>query len=100
MEGKRHDSGMLRESNLLQRLIPNSIGFNNRILCIYRDPAYPLRQRLQAPFLNGILTPQQAVYNKSMSQVRVSVEWLFRDIIDWFKFLDFKKNLKIGLSPI
>ena len=31
----------------------------------------------------------------------MSIEWLFRDIlIDSFKFLDFKKNLKIGLSSL
>ena len=35
-----------------------------------------------------------------MSQVRVSVEWLFEDIVNYFKFLDFKKNLKIGMSSI
>ena len=36
----------------------------------------------------------------SMSQVRSSVEWLFADITNWFAFIDFKKNLKIGLSSI
>ena len=35
-----------------------------------------------------------------MSKVRVSVEWVFGDIINYFKFLDFKKNLKIGLSAV
>ena len=39
-------------------------------------------------------------FNKAMSQVRVSVEWLFGDIVNYFKFLDFKKNLKIGMSSI
>ena len=39
-------------------------------------------------------------YNASMSAVRFSVEWLFGDIINYFKNLDFKKNLKIGLSSI
>ena len=39
-------------------------------------------------------------FNKSMSSVRVAVEWIFGDIINYFKFLDFKKNLKIGLSQI
>ena len=38
--------------------------------------------------------------NGSMSSVRVSVEWLFGDILNYFKFLDFKKNLKVGLSNI
>ena len=35
-----------------------------------------------------------------MSAVRSSVEWLFGDIVNYFKFLDFKKNLKIGLSQV
>lgn len=39
-------------------------------------------------------------YNTAMSAVRSSVEWLFGDIINYFKFLDFKKSLKIGLSSI
>ena len=35
-----------------------------------------------------------------MSSVRQAVEWIIGDIVNFFKFLDFKKNLKIGLSPI
>ena len=30
----------------------------------------------------------------------VSVEWVFKEIINYFKFLDFKKNLKIELSAV
>jgi hypothetical protein len=41
-----------------------------------------------------------AEFNRSMSAVRVSVEWLFGDVINYFKFLDFKKDLKIGLSAV
>ena len=39
-------------------------------------------------------------YNKAMSEVRVPVEWLFGDIINSFKFLVYKKNLKISLSSV
>ena len=35
-----------------------------------------------------------------MSSVRVDVEWVFGDITNYFKFLDFKNNLKIGLSAV
>ena len=35
-----------------------------------------------------------------MSSVRVSVEWLFGDVANQFKFVDFKKNHKVALSPI
>ena len=46
------------------------------------------------------MTPQMEEYNKAMSAVRISVEWLFGDILNYFKFLDFKKNLKISLSAV
>ena len=35
-----------------------------------------------------------------MSEVRVSVEWIFGDIINYIKLLDFKKNFKISLSAV
>ena len=63
-------------------------------MCIYGDPAYPLRVQLQAPFRNVVLTPQMQAFNSSMSSVRSC------DIVNYFKFIDFKKNLKIGLSNI
>ena len=44
-------------------------------------------------FRHGFLTQQMEDYNKAISEVRVSVEWLFGDIISPFKFLDSKKNL-------
>ena len=30
----------------------------------------------------------------------MSVEWLFGDVLNYFKFLDFKKNLIVGFSNI
>ena len=47
------------------------------------------------PFRGAALTAQMEAFNESMS-----VEWLFGDIVEYFKFMDFKKNLKIGLSLI
>ena len=35
-----------------------------------------------------------------MSQVRLSVEWIFEGIINLMKFLDSKKNLKVQLSAV
>ena len=40
------------------------------------------------------------IFNEKMSTVHASVEWLFADIINYFKFLDFKKNLRIGISHV
>lgn len=91
---------MLRDSQLLQSLQMHAFDTNGQLMCIYGDPAYPLRPNLIAPFRYGILTPQMQAFNAAMSNVRTSVEWLFGDVINYFKFLDFKKNLKIGLSSI
>ena len=91
---------MLGESHLYDSLQMNAFSTTGEAMCIYGDPAYPLRVYLQAPFRHRVLTPQMQAYNSSMSAVRTSVEWLFGDIINYFKFLDFKKNLKIGLSQV
>ena len=73
------------------------------ISCAYMEIQHtPLSPFLQAPYKlrAAPLTQQQIDFNKSMSMNRVSVEWLFGDVVNTFKFIDFKKNLKTGLSPI
>ena len=91
---------MLADSGLLNDMGNSAVSLVGQPMCVYGDPAYPLRIHLQAPYRQGRLTQQMEDYNKAMSEVRVSVEWLFGDIINSFKFLDFKKNLKIGLSSV
>ena len=97
-EGKRNDAGMLAESGLLQDLQRCAISPTGHLICLYGDPAYPLRVHLQGTFKYAILTPQMQEFNAATSAIRISVEWLFGDIINYFKFIDFKSNLKIGLS--
>ena len=41
-----------------------------------------------------------AIFNERMSEVRIAVEWMFGTITNYYKFIDFKQQLKIGLSPI
>ena len=43
IEGKRHDSGMLAMSGLFPLLQIHSNAPNGNPLCVYGDPAYPLR---------------------------------------------------------
>ena len=49
VEGKRHDCAKLAMSELLQTLQRFSHGPNREVLCIFGDPAYPLRRNLLAP---------------------------------------------------
>ena len=91
---------MLSESNLYNQLVQYAVNINGDPLCIYGDPAYPHRPQLQGPFKGARLTQNEKDWNSAMSSVRVSVEWIFKDIINCFKFLDFKKNLKVQLSAV
>ena len=38
--------------------------------------------------------------DQAKSEVRVCVEWMFGNVTNYYKFVDFKKQLKIGLSPV
>ena len=46
VEGKRHDSAMLAQSQVLNQLQRFSFNPHGDILCVYGDPAYPLRPQL------------------------------------------------------
>jgi len=89
-EGKRHDSTMLQETGLLNDLRRIEF-YHGDPLCLYGDPAYHLGLHLQAPFRNMHLTPQM---------VRVAVEWLFGNIANYFKFIDFKSQWKVSMSTV
>ena len=89
---------MLADSGLLHQLQLHAVSPLGQPMFTYGDPAYPLRVQLQAPYRN--VTADMQAFNTSMSEVRVAVEWLFGDIVNYFKFIDYKKNLKIGLSSV
>ena len=65
---------MLADSGLLQHLEQYAFSTIGELMCIYGDPAYPLRVHLQSPFRDARLTPDMVAFNKSMSAARVSVQ--------------------------
>ena len=74
---------MFGDSGLLQQLQQYAHSPAGHPMCIYGDPAYPLRVQLQAPFRNVVLTPEMQAFNSSMSSVRSCVKWLFGDIVNY-----------------
>lgn len=100
IEGRRQDSTILARSGFLQTLEHYSIVRDKSILCIYDHPALPLRPQLQKPFCPLQTTLLQSNWNKGMSSVRVSGEWAFRDVINYYKFFAFRKKYKIQLSAV
>lgn len=99
--GRRHDAGMLQESGLLDAL-RDKMAAMGELLLLYGDPAYPVSDYIKAPFRHGA-APRSNVesnFNERMSGSRISIEWGFGEIIQQFAFLDFNKNLRIGLQPV
>ena len=94
---------MLRDSGLLNTLEREAYSPRGDVLCLCGDPAYPLRPYLMALCRIGevpVFTADMVAFNEAMSSVRALVEWLFGDVSNSFRFIDFKKNLKLGLSAI
>ena len=50
--------------------------------------------------MHSFKTPQMQRFNEAMSDIRVWVEWMFGTITNHYKFADFKKQPKIGMSPV
>ena len=77
-----HDARMLAVPQLYDDLEVFAFNKAGGEMCLFEDPAYPLRVHLQAPFRFGILTRDMEIFNESSSAVRSSVEWLFADVIN------------------
>ena len=88
-EGRKHNAGMLADSGLLNNLQRFAKFLPLANPCASMKTQH--RVHLQAPFRQGHLTPQMQAYNDAMSEGGVSVEWLFGDIINSFKFPNWKR---------
>ena len=54
---------MLADSGVYNELARNCFDPAAHPLCLYEDPAYPLRVHLQVPFRNAVLTQQMEDFN-------------------------------------
>ena len=104
-DGRRHDITLSRESGLnhaLRQIHDQLYNSHGQHYFTYGDPAYV---GLFCPWVivgfgGAHLTPNQSEFNARMSAVRVSVEWLFGDVLRNFSYLDWKRNLKVLLQPV
>ena len=68
--GRRHDSYLLSQSNLNNRLALVQQG--NSVQCkVYGDAGYPIMSHIDRRFRGANLTPAQRAYNKKMPAVRI-----------------------------
>ena len=71
------------------RLFPNS-----DILCLYGDP-----EALKDHSYGAGSIPIQGKWNQAIRKIRINFEWIF-GYVKYFKFLNFKKDLKLHLIVI
>jgi hypothetical protein len=45
------------------------------------------------------ISPDEVAFNASMSKVRVTVEWSFRDVKQYFTHVDFPRKLRLRETP-
>ena len=59
------------------------------IYTLYGDLVYAQSMYLIGGFCNADVGTDEALYNRIMSSVRITVEWGFGAIVEQWKFLDF-----------
>lgn len=99
MEGRLHDSTMLRDSMLFPYLENHSVIQQQDVL-IYGDPAYGTDAMLCSPFQDAHAGSVEKRFNELMSQNRVSIEWMFGILKRKWAFIDWNKKHKILLTPV
>jgi nuclease HARBI1 len=97
--GNRHDSYMLRESNILPAL-EEMMPIDGVVYSLYGDPAYPQSRLLFGGFRYPHPNSPEAAWNQQLSRVREAVEWNFKEIIAQFRFLDHEPEMKVFKMPV
>lgn len=100
VEGTKHDALVYRESGLSEILENYAHGPDGTNLQLYGDPAYSMNEHLISPYGGAAINEAERNWNKAMSRVRIVVEWCFKEVLQMFTFLDFKRSQKILLSPV
>jgi nuclease HARBI1 len=97
MEGRRHDMTLYTSSGIDHAL---SLVANGQQYYIYGDSAYMLRQSLQIGFQGTELSLEQAQLRVSMSSVRTAVEWMLKDIKQYFIHVEFSRKLQLRKNAL
>ncbi|KAF0716049.1 hypothetical protein AaE_011202 [Aphanomyces astaci] len=98
VEGRRHDTTMLRLSGLLEYLSQRPSVFSDCF--IYGDPAYGISRHILSGYKGVDVSGKKREFNKWMSRVRQAVEWNFMIMKSLWAFITYKNLSKIRLSPV
>ena len=92
---------MLRDSGLIEKLEVNMpANGNGMVYAMYGDLAYVQSIYLLSGFWKPPTGSDEALFNRQMSSIQITVEWGFGDVVEKWKFLDFCSAMKIFEMPI
>ena len=83
IEGRRHDWTMYTRSGLDDHL-SEILEVDSERYCIYGDSGYNRRWFMEVSYQGSHLTPPQVAFNRAMSAVRITVEWIFKELKLYF----------------
>jgi nuclease HARBI1 len=97
-EGLRHEMH-LYEKSVFDDILGESLLIGGIQYHLYGDSGYALRSYLITPFEGAALTTEEALFNKRMSKVRVSVAWAFKDIKKYFSHIAVTRKMVLSQTP-
>jgi nuclease HARBI1 len=97
-EGRRHVIHLYAESGL-DDIVGESLLIGGIQYHLYGDSGHALRRYLITPFEGAALTMEEALFNKRISKVRVSVEWASKDIKKYFSHIAVPRKMALSRTP-
>lgn len=67
---------------------------------VFGDSEYNWRCFIEVPFQGSNLNSNQTAFNKSMSKVGITVEWVFKKVKMVFPVVETKRKLQLWESPV
>jgi nuclease HARBI1 len=98
IEGRRLDWTLYCRSGIELQFEENMI-INGIQYCIYGDSRYHLRPFMEAPYEGSNLSEEQKYLNKAMSASRITVEWNFKEVKQYWSTMDYNIKLRGGECP-
>jgi nuclease HARBI1 len=97
-EGSRHDMHLYAESGP-DDVLAEGLLIDGAQYYLSGDAGFALRPYLITPFEGAVLTPDEALFNRRMSKVRVSVEWAFKDVKKYFSHVAVPRKMVLSRTP-
>ena len=93
---KTCDAHMICDSGLIEKLEENMPANGNGVVyAMYSDLAYVQSTYLLGGFRKPPTGSNEALFNRAMSSIQITVEWGIGDVVEKWKFLDFHSAMKI-----